>query len=139
MSSSATPHSYPRVLRAQVTLYEIPSAELPPLLLREARLQAERVNYVDEEGNQGEAILFTTWSHEGYRRSVSDCKYEEEVGQYYQGMLYRTDVLPVMPYLQDAIEAYRAKGPEYLTNLLESSFLGDGETTIAQYMERARL
>ena len=68
--------------------------------------------------------MFTSWSDEGYRQSISDSRYETEVGQYYQGALYRTDVLPVRPYLQDAIEAYRAKGPEFLTNLLESSFLG---------------
>jgi hypothetical protein len=121
-----------------VTLYEIPRAQLQPLLDREARLQPEKVVYNDEEGTSGEAILFVGWSSAGYRDSITSARYEEEVGQYYTGEVYRDDILPVRPYLEQAISAYREKGPEYLNNFLHSSFLGDGRA-VSEYVQTSGL
>ena len=57
--------------------------------------------------------------------------YRDEVGQWYPaGEIYRPDLLPVPSYVLRCVRAHRVAGPAALANLLDASFLGDGETSL---------
>lgn len=61
-------------------------------------------------------------------------RYQERVGQYYTGKLWRDDVFPITSYLGICLRAAAGLGPEWLENFLDCSFLADGVTTIRQYL-----
>ena len=62
--------------------------------------------------------------------------YEEQVGQYHAGPLYRSDgVLPVPHYVMRCLRAQRRAGDDALANFLDASFLADGETPLRQHLE----
>lgn len=138
-----------------VCLYEVPTAELPDLLARERRLHASCVPY-EEAGGSGEAggddcdgrsrsaapfaLMFAESSDEEYFRERcggDPAVYREEVGQFYDGALYRDDLLPVPTYVLRCLEAARkhATDPQgAVANLLDTSFLGDGQTTLRTHL-----
>ena len=62
--------------------------------------------------------------------------YEREVGQYYRGQLYRTDLLPVPDYVLRCLRAQQRAGKEALVNFLDGSYLGDGVTSLRAHLER---
>ena len=129
-------------------LFDVPVAELPALLAREYRLRWSCVRYDHDSGGGGgggggggsSALMFTEFSDAEYMRER--CKgdtatYEESVGQYYTGRLYRDDIFPVPSYVLRCIRAMRlAANPDAMrANLLDSSFLGDGETTLRTHLD----
>lgn len=65
-----------------------------------------------------------------------------QVGQYYEGELYRADLLPVPSYLLRCLRAHARAGPQALANFLDASYLGNG-TLLREYLlktlERAGL
>ena len=55
--------------------------------------------------------------------------------RYYSGnLIYRADILPVPVYLTRCLIAYKQLGDESLENFLDHSFLGDGNTSIREYV-----
>ena len=121
----------------RVCLYEIDISELPQLVAREARLRIGAVPYVSDVGDVGVALLCSEYTDKEYlaercggRQSV----YEEEVGQYYAGALYRDDLLPVPQYVLRCLRAQRLAGTEALANFLDASVLGDGRTTLRAHL-----
>lgn len=58
------------------------------------------------------------------------------MGQFYEGKLYRDDLLPVPSYLYRCARAHAAAGEDALANLWEESFLGDGQTRLGDYVRR---
>ena len=116
-----------------VCLYEVPLNELSDLLQRERRLRASCVPY-----DGGSALMFIEYSHDEYFHGVcgsDEAVYHEEVGQYYDGdSIYRTDLLPVDSYVLRCVRAHAVAGPESLANLLDHSYLGDGATTLREYL-----
>ena len=55
--------------------------------------------------------------------------------RHYSGnVIYREDLLPVPIYLTRCLTAFKQLGDESLDNFLDRSFLGDGKTTIREYI-----
>jgi hypothetical protein len=122
----------------RVCLYEIPLRELPALARREARLLLTVAQFSSDNGRAGLALLCAESSHERYVRDGCGgdmAVYQREVGQYYDGSLYRSDLLPVPTYVMRCLRAQRQAGASALSNFLDASFLGDGETTLRTYLE----
>jgi len=116
----------------------VPSIDFPDLAARERRLRIEHVDYIAENDATGSAVMFTEYSDAEYRveRANTTDLWNEEVGQFYAGdQIYRTDLLPVPSYLRKAIDAYAALGPDMLDHFLDTSFLGDGVTSIRKYID----
>ena len=126
----------------RVCCFDIPREELLPLAVREARLRLEPVPIAGEAGasSSGEgaagccALLCVESSDEEYRaRWCEDAAaYHEQVGQHYDGQLYRDDCLPVPSYLLRCLRAHAAAGT--VDNFLDESFLGDGRTRLREYI-----
>jgi hypothetical protein len=125
----------------RVALFWLPTAELPDLLRREARLRPVWVTVEDDTGAPVEAILFAASDNERYLREACGgdaAVYHAHVGQFYSGELYRQDLLPVHSYMMRCLRAHRAAGRAALANFLDRSFLGDGVTPLREYL-RAEL
>ena len=123
--------------RLRVCLYDVPAAEYPELLARERRLREATTRYTTDGGEEGEAVIFAEYSDEEYRRERASTAelWHEEVGQWYDGeKIYRDDLLPVPRYLERCLAAFHALGPCDLANFLDESFLGDGVTSIREYI-----
>lgn len=123
--------------RLRICLYEIELSELPELLSREARLRIGPARYVSDAGAAGEALLCSEFTDEEYMRERlqgSVEAYQDAVGQYYQGALYRADLLPVPAYVMLCLRAQRKAGGDVLANFLDGSFLGDGRTTLREHL-----
>jgi hypothetical protein len=123
--------------RLRICLYEIELSELPELLSREARLRIGPARYVSDAGAAGEALLCSEFTDEEYMRERlqgSVEAYQDAVGQYYQGALYRADLLPVPAYVMLCLRAQRKAGADVLANFLDGSFLGDGRTTLREHL-----
>ena len=48
--------------------------------------------------------------------------------------IYRDDLLPVPAYVLRCVRAHRVAGGDVLANLLDHSFLGDGQTTLRAHL-----
>ena len=134
----ATATARPReCARLRVCLYEIAVEELPALLRREARLRIGTASYASDAGAGGDALLCSEFSDDEYRRERcggSEETYDQEVGQFYRGALYRNDLLPVPDYVVRCLRAQRAAGADAVANFLDVSYLGDGETTLRAHL-----
>ena len=119
----------------QVCLYDIPAALFPALEARERRLATSVVQVQCDSGDTATAYLFTQYSDERYRaeRATTSEIWHQEVGQFYEGCIYRDDLLPVPSYLKECCDAYQAAGMPH--NFLDNSFLGDRHTSIRQYID----
>ena len=125
--------------KLRVCLYDVPATEYPQLLARERRLREVVAPYRDDRGHAGNCVIFGEYSDAEYRaeRATTDELWHAEVGQHYSGtLIYRDDLLPVPLYLTRCLTAFKQLGAESLDNFLDQSFLGDGETTIREYIER---
>ena len=123
-----------------VALFDLPLSELPALLARERRLRVCCVPYEEAGGARGHAALFGEYTHAEYlsERCGGDLHaYHNEVGRWYpDGEIYRPDLLPVPSYVLRCVRAHRVAGPAALANLLDESFLGDGETSLRTQLRR---
>ena len=122
-----------------VCVFEVPLEELEPLAMREARLRLAPVR-VEKLGGDDEAataaLLCLESSDDEYRErwcGADADAYHEQVGQYYDGRLYRDDCLPVPSYLIRCMRAHAAAGT--VGNFLDASFLGDGRTTLRAHAQ----
>lgn len=137
--------------RLRVCLYEVPVGELPALALREARLRLVPARFSEDGGDEGgegdaggrrgsgHAVICAELGDAAYRaeRCVCDDEYEEQVGQFYSGDLYRDDLLPVPSYLLRCVRAHARADAVALSNFLDESFLGDGKTPLRAYLASA--
>lgn len=120
----------------KVCLYDVPVAEFPDLASRERRLATTAERVLENDATSAtQCYVFTRYSDERYRLERADTpeKWHEEVGQHYSGEhIYREDCLPVPSYLRRCVDAYERIGE--LDNFLDNSFLGNGMTSIREYI-----
>mmetsp|Transcript_43676 Transcript_43676/g.116736 ORF Transcript_43676/g.116736 Transcript_43676/m.116736 type:complete len:191 (+) Transcript_43676:150-722(+) len=122
----------------QVVAFEVPVSEYEAFAKREARLRHETVEFEDEHGSVKPAVMCTSYSDVEYfeeRCGGDKDMYFSEVGQYYSGKLYRTDIFPVPRYLALVLRAHESLGADYADNFLDSSFLADGATSLRAYLQ----
>ena len=119
----------------RVCLFDIPLEELLPLATREARLHLEPVPVSVTGGTESSSALLCLESSDLEYRArwcgATDA-YHEQVGQHYDGPLYREDLLPVPAYMLKCLRAHAVVGT--VDNFLDASFLGDGRTALREYI-----
>lgn len=76
--------------------FECSDAEFAQLYEREHRFQWVEVESVDAEGQRARGRICTESSDDYYRRQKcrNEAEYQQRVGQYYTGKLWRNDILP---------------------------------------------
>lgn len=119
-----------------VACFDCPDEDFWPLYEREHRYRWVEVTGEDEHGEAVTGRMCTEWTDEDYRlnRCVTDAEYRERVGQYYDGPIWRDDILPFPTYLAHCLDAVERAGPDVLDNFLDTSFLADGITPLRRYL-----
>ena len=117
--------------------FECPAEEWPELFEREHRFRWIDVEFYEMDGSVSMGKMCTEWTDEGYRaaRIKDDADYFNRVGRYYQGKLWRDDILPFPEYLQMCLDAAGSHGQERVDHFLTSSYLADGVTTLESYLQ----
>lgn len=82
------------------------------------------------------ARMCSGFSDTDYRlnKCITPAEYHRRVGQYYQGELWRTDILPFPRYLFFCLQAAATQSKEVVDNFLDTSYLADGVTTVREYV-----
>ncbi|MFK7800138.1 MAG: gamma-glutamylcyclotransferase [Anaerolineae bacterium] len=119
------------------TTFECPSEEFPELFEREHRFKWVDVEFEELGGGFGRGIMCTEWTDDEYRthRIKDDADYFNRVGRFYQGKLWRDDILPFPEYLQLCLDAAGSHSEKLVTHFLQSSYLADGVTTLERYLQ----
>lgn len=132
VSSCATRHD--GTTRMICAAFEVPAAEFPALEEREHRYGWIEVEYEGQCGS-GRGLMCTESTDDAYRAKCgSSHEYEQRVGQYYRGKLWRDDILPFPLYLDFCLDAARTHGHRVVDNFLDTSFLADNVTTIRTFL-----
>lgn len=116
--------------------FEVSEQDFLSLYEREHRFRWIEVETIDMHGNASRGRMCSGWNDLDYRlnRCVTESEYHRRVGQYYQGSLWRDDILPFSPYLVFCLQAADEAGAEVLGNFMDTTFLADGLTSIRQYL-----
>ncbi len=119
------------------TAFAVDEDDFLSLFEREHHYRWVEVACVEEDGSATTGRLCAEWTDAEYRlnRCVTEAEYERRVGRFYEGALWRDDVLPCPPYLEACLEAARSLGPRVYDDFCRTSFLADGRTTIEAWLE----
>lgn len=123
------------------TQFECTEQAFEALYEREHRFEWIEVETCDQKGQRGVGMMgrgmMCTESSDAYYRQqkcADQTEYQQRVGQFYSGVLWRDDILPFPRYLAFCLQAAQSQGPEVLDSFLDDSFLADGITPIRQYI-----
>ncbi len=119
--------------------FDIPEDEWPAMRLREIDYRCREVPFTALDGSEeGTAITFFGFRNDAEfmaNKSDEDQKYIHEQRRGYEGAIYRNDIFPAQSYLEKCLRAYCAAGEDAYENFLESSYLADRTTNLADYVE----
>ncbi|EAR61905.1 hypothetical protein [Neptuniibacter caesariensis] len=117
--------------------FECSEESFSELYEREHRFEWVDVESVDSSGVKTVAKMCTQSTDEHYRfqKCGSEKEFYERVGRYYQGPLWRDDILPFPRYLAFCLQAAEGQGADVLDNFLDTSYLADGCTSIRRYLD----
>lgn len=118
--------------------FECSDAEFSDLYEREHRFRWVEVQTVSFAGEVARGRMCTTYTDADYRlnKCITDAEYQRRVGRFYQGALWRDDILPFPRYLAFCLQAAESQGDAVLDNFLDSSFLADGVTSLRRYLRQ---
>lgn len=123
--------------------FECSSEEFTALYEREHRFRWIEVDYrpmlqatTPAEETVGQGRMCTEFNDSDYRlnKCVTAQEYQQRVGQYYSGKLWRNDILPFPRYLNHCLEAARSHGSDVYENFVTTTFLADQTTSIAEFL-----
>ena len=99
-------------------------------------VSTESLSPVSEMELPTQARMCSGFSDTDYRlnKCITPDEYQRRVGQYYQGPLWREDILPFPRYLFFCLQAAATQGAEVVDNFLDSSYLADDVTTLRVYV-----
>lgn len=119
--------------------FECSEEAFAALYEREHRFQWAEVDTLDSAGHLGRGRICCDYNDKDYRlnKCVTPSEYEQRVGRFYRGQLWRDDILPFPRYLAFCLQAAQGQGQWVLDNFLDSSFLADGVTSIREYLARS--
>jgi len=120
-----------------VTVFEIPKREYPAFVEREKSLRLIDVGVQSLDGKESwDAIMCAEYSDKEFRENIfkDEKEYFNEVGQYYNGKIWRDDILPCRAYLFHCIRSAKNISAEFYDNFLDHTYLADKTTTIREYM-----
>lgn len=120
--------------------FDIPDAEWLPFLKRESEYNLQKVRMIEENQSHNTGILCT-----GVYDSDTACEHACNTDPFrkelwdafkskYNGPMWRKDLLPTEEYLRRCLKAANTCGDEVYQNFIQTTFLGDGTTTIAAYL-----
>ena len=134
LSSCATRVSPEHKIR--VCTFDCPENDFQELYEREHRFRWIEVQVQNDDGTTEVARMCTENTDENYRlnKCVLPSTYQEYVGQYYSGRIWRDDILPNRRYLAFCINAFAALGEQDREGFLASTFLSDGSTSIKEFL-----
>ncbi|MCP4595603.1 gamma-glutamylcyclotransferase [Neptuniibacter sp.] len=117
--------------------FECSEADFAELYEREHRFNWVDVETLSASGERSIGRMCSSSTDNYYRNTKcrSEAEYQQRVGQYYAGLLWRTDILPYPRYLAFCLQAAHGLGGEALDNFLDHSYLADGKTPIRDYVE----
>ena len=118
------------------TAFSVTEADFLHLFEREHHYRWVSTPCVEADGSETTGRMCAEWTDAEYRRErcATDAEYHERVGRYYEGPIWRDDILPFPPYLSECLDGARARGPAVYENFCDTSFLADATTTIAEYI-----
>lgn len=118
--------------------FRVTEADFARLFEREHHYRWVSVPCIEADGAETTGRMCAEWNDADYRRErcVTDAEYHRRVGRFYDGPIWRADILPSPPYLDECLRAAGEHGPDVRRNFLETSFLADGTTTIGEYLRR---
>ncbi|WP_299179356.1 gamma-glutamylcyclotransferase [uncultured Neptuniibacter sp.] len=121
--------------------FECTSDDYAALEEREHRFNWIQVDTRSSSGDISKGYMCTTSSDQYYR--TRKCRtaeeYQSRVGQFYDGLIWRNDILPYPRYLSFCLQAAEALGEDVLDNFLDHSYLADGKTSIRTYLDTSEL
>lgn len=120
--------------------FECSSEEFMQLYEREHRFKWETADFIELlSSNASSGRICCNYSDEEYRlnKCITEDEYQLRVGQYYQGEIWRKDILPYPNYLQFCLQAATHHGQEVYQNFISSSFLADNKTTVADFLKQS--
>lgn len=116
--------------------FDMPEKEFEALYEREHRFRWIEVETIDMRGKSGLGRMCTGLNDRDYKlnKCITDSEYQQRVGQYYRGAIWRDDILPYPEYLVFCLQSADRAGPEAIGNFMDTTFLADGLTSIRQYL-----
>lgn len=127
--------------RISACAFEVSIEDFMAIYQREHRFRWIEVTFHGENGVRI-GRMCTEYNDQDYRlnKCLSQQAYEQEVGQFYQGHIWRDDILPFPTYLahclQAAQRASQSMGEAFYHNFLHSSFLADNTTALTELLEQ---
>lgn len=126
--------------RIGVCAFDVSEAEFAAIYQREHRYRWIEVEF---SGPSGKRLgrMCTEYNDFDYRlnKCATESEYQQQVGQYYQGKIWRDDILPFPTYLHHCLtaaeKASEVMGEAFYRNFLESSFVADNQTSIADLLK----
>ena len=118
--------------------FEISADEFKDLYEREHRFQWVNVRSYALDGQAVVGRMCTESNDEFYRlnKCVTDDVYYRYVGQYYNGRIWRDDIMPFPVYLNHCLQAAKCHGELVYENFIHTTYLADGKTTISQLLSQ---
>lgn len=118
--------------------FECTRQEYAELIEREHRFEWVEVATSSLHSGEASTGLMCTTSRDEYYRShkcATQEEYQQRVGQFYQGRIWREDILPFPRYLGFCLQAAAEHDEIVINNFLDSSYLADGRTTLRAYLK----
>ena len=103
--------------------------------ITQRELCQKQVAFQKEDGSVNMGILCVGWSDEAYKRhrNLSQEEYHQQVGRWYDGALYREDLLPCKPYLDRCIAAHAHVSEQFWTISWIALFSGTTKPRFATF------
>ena len=118
--------------------FECSDEDLVRIFEREHRFRWVQVRFSALDGSgAGEGRMCSEYNDVDYRlnKCVTDAEYERRVGRFYNGRIWRDDILPNRTYLGHCLRAAATQGQQVLDNFQDTTFLADGVTSIRSYLK----
>ena len=118
--------------------FECSDEEFLKIYEREHRFRWILVDGIDSEGKFHQGRMCTEYTDEDYllNKCILEEEYHSRVEQYYQGKIWRDDILPHTTYLRHCLKAAKQHGEDVYNNFISTSYLSDGSTPISEYLAK---
>ena len=121
-----------------VSGFSVPKEEYCKLRERECDYREVEVTLIRNGTEEKKARVFEGYGHDrNFPAPLTEIyKHWPWMAEKYQGAIYRQDLLPSRPYLWRCLSAHALAGDEVYENFLNTSFLADRKTTLAEYVRQ---
>ncbi len=123
-----------------VTVFDIPASNYPDLLRRECEYEMKKLTFLEEEtGLEGSGLGCCGFSSQDdfeifIKKNPMQWRYLQDRQDDRIKHIWRNDLLPWPDYLSFCLKAAEEQGREYVDNMLDYSYLGDGVTSLRRYL-----